>query len=85
MNRVYWYIGVYAKTGKQYLIDRIETVGVDSEFIRRVWSLPEDDPGWGRCWDVTPENLAEVQEHALKPLDLSAFYYELCDEPLEDS
>lgn len=84
MNSVYWYIEIFEKDGKE-LLGRIETVGVDSEFIRRVWSLPEDDPGWGRCWVVTPENLSQVQEHALEPLDLSAYYYMLCDEPVRDS
>ncbi|GAA5173379.1 hypothetical protein GCM10023321_74750 [Pseudonocardia eucalypti] len=76
-----WVIEEYEKAELGYLTRMIATVGVDAEFIRRVWSLPDDDPGYGLEWPVTPENLTEVQPHVVETMDLDAFDYFLCDEP----
>jgi hypothetical protein len=75
-----WYIGVFSKTGDEELVKRIPTTEIDSVFVKQVWSLEDDESPYGGCYDVTAENLSQVQSHATEKIDLNSYYYQLCDE-----
>lgn len=75
-----WYVGAFAKSGDQLMVKYIPTYGVDIEFVRRVWSLSDDDVVGGACYDVTSREVARVQEHVDETIDLEAYDYELCEE-----
>lgn len=79
-----WIIDAYEKNSDEW-IKAIDTVGVDVEFIRRTWSLPEDDPGYGLDHPITSDNIAEVQIRSCEKLDLDSYDYFLSDQPGSDS
>lgn len=71
-----WRIHVFSKKSERLVRD-LSTFGIDSEFVRRVWSLPDGDPGWGLVYDITSENLSLVQAHTEHFIDLERYDYQL--------
>jgi hypothetical protein len=74
------HIGVFRKTGDEELIERFPVNDIDSNFVKRARSLEDDESAYGGCYDVTPENLEQVQPHVAEPFDLNTYFYQLCDE-----
>lgn len=75
-----WYVGAFEKTGGERLVKYLPTVGIDAEFVRRAWSLPEDHPVIGADYKITPEKAERVQSHVAEKIDFSSYDYFLCNE-----
>jgi hypothetical protein len=75
-----WYVAAYEKSGDEWMVKYIPTHGIAEDFIRQVWSLPDDDTVVGACYRITPVEVARMQECVAEAIDLDAYTYELCDE-----
>lgn len=75
-----WYVGAFSKTGNEELVKSMPTVGIDIDFVRQTWSLADDDPVIGACYEVTEDNMIRVQAHVAEQIDLEIYQYEPCDE-----
>lgn len=75
-----WYVGAFEKISDEFLVKQLPTTGIDIEFIRKLWSLPESDPVFGAVYDITQENVDLVQKHVTEKIDLDAYTYQLFDE-----
>ena len=75
-----WYIGAFSKIGDEELVRRIATTGIDSDFVKQVWSLEDNESAYGGCYDVTSENLSQIQSHVAEKISLNTYHYQLCDE-----
>lgn len=75
-----WYVGAFEKTGDEFLVKQLPTVGIDEDFIREVWALPSGYQVNGGGYNITPEHVGRVQSHVAEKIDLDAYTYQLFDE-----